>query len=282
MQLGLGLAVFVGLMTWQVRAIEDSSNPALRALEGLFLAVPLFLLLFASTYFLMSRSDPSTFTSALSRTDALYFTVTIFSTVGFGDISAQTETARLVVTGQMMLDLVILGVGVRIILGAVERGRDRLADDPERTMSVVAQPLTPPVARGWGSVFGVVAEGHVRRRPSDIVRVVVAAAVVALAAVGATDVTPIEAAAFDVFASLPGGLEPVWEVLYVLAPIVGGGAARHRPCGAPTSPAGDAARRGRRGGARGRRPVRRRWTCPRRCPTRRGRSTAAPPTSRWC
>jgi voltage-gated potassium channel len=129
-KLGLGLAVFVGLMTWQVRAIEDSANPALRALEGLFLAVPLFLLIFASTYFLMSRSDPSTFTSALSRTDALYFTVTIFSTVGFGDISAQAETARLVVTGQMMLDLVILGVGVRIILGAVERGRDRLADDP--------------------------------------------------------------------------------------------------------------------------------------------------------
>ena len=55
MKLGLGLAVFVGLMTWQVRAIEDSSNPALRAVEGLFLAVPLFLLLFASTYFLMSR-----------------------------------------------------------------------------------------------------------------------------------------------------------------------------------------------------------------------------------
>ena len=29
-----------------------------------------------------------------------------------------------------VIDLVILGVGVRIILGAVERGRDRLADDP--------------------------------------------------------------------------------------------------------------------------------------------------------
>jgi voltage-gated potassium channel len=129
-KLGLGLAVFVGLMTWQVRAIEDSANPALRALEGLFLAVPLFLLLFASSYFLMSRSDSGTFTAPLSRTDALYFTVTVFSTVGFGDLSAQTGTARLVVSAQMMLDLVILGVGVRVILGAVERGRDRLSDEP--------------------------------------------------------------------------------------------------------------------------------------------------------
>ena len=132
-KLGLGLAVFVGVMTWQLRAIEQSANPALRALEGLFLAVPLFLLLFAATYFLMSRSDPSAFTVPLSRTDALYFTVTIFSTVGFGDISAQTDPAQLVVVAQMLLDFVILGVGVRIILGAVERGRDRLSDDPSES-----------------------------------------------------------------------------------------------------------------------------------------------------
>jgi hypothetical protein len=32
-------------------------------------------------------------------------------------------------------------------------------------------------------------------------------------------VTGIEAAAFDMFASLPGGLEPVWEVLYLIAPM---------------------------------------------------------------
>jgi len=36
----------------------------------------------------------------LSHTDGLYFTVTVFSTVGFGDITAKTETARLVVTGR--------------------------------------------------------------------------------------------------------------------------------------------------------------------------------------
>ena len=44
----------------------------------------------------------------------------MFSTVGFGDITAKTEAARLVVTGQMITDLVV--VGIRIILGAVTRG----------------------------------------------------------------------------------------------------------------------------------------------------------------
>ena len=121
--------LFVGLMLWQLRAIAQSKNPGLRALEGLFLAVPLFLLLFASAYYLMSRADASDFTAPLSRTDALYFTVTIFSTVGFGDISAKAEAARLVVTAQMFLDLIILGLGVRIILSAVQRGRERLTTE---------------------------------------------------------------------------------------------------------------------------------------------------------
>jgi voltage-gated potassium channel len=74
----------------------------------------------------MSQGEVSNFTSKLSRTDALYFTVTIFATVGFGDISARTESARLVVTAQMVLDLIILGLGLRIILAAVQRGRERL------------------------------------------------------------------------------------------------------------------------------------------------------------
>ena len=89
--------------------------------------MPLFILLFATAYYLMGRADAKDFTEALSRTDALYLTVTIFSTVGFGDISPQTETARLVVAGQMILDLIVLGVGIKIILGAVQRSKARSA-----------------------------------------------------------------------------------------------------------------------------------------------------------
>jgi hypothetical protein len=61
----------------------------------------------------------------MTRTNALYFTVTVFATVGFGDITAKTEAARLVVTGQMLIDLIILGLGARVIVGAVTRGRQR-------------------------------------------------------------------------------------------------------------------------------------------------------------
>jgi hypothetical protein len=61
----------------------------------------------------------------LTRTDALYFTVTVFSTVGFGDIAPKSEVARVVLIVQMLGDLAVLGAGIRILLGAVQRGRQR-------------------------------------------------------------------------------------------------------------------------------------------------------------
>ena len=73
----------------------------------------------------MAKISPGNFSQPLTHTDALYFTVTVFATVGFGDITAKTEAARLVVTGQMITDLVIIGLGVRVIVGAVRRGQQR-------------------------------------------------------------------------------------------------------------------------------------------------------------
>ena len=88
----------------------------------------MYLLLFASTYFLMERASAANFTQPLTRTDALYFSVTVFTTVGFGDITAKSETARVVLIVQMLADLAFLGAGVRVLLGAVSRGRERRSD----------------------------------------------------------------------------------------------------------------------------------------------------------
>jgi len=121
----IGLAALIGLIAFQVRAITASPFPGLRALEALATSLPLFLLLFASTYVVMGAIAASSFSQPMTHTSALYFTVTVFATVGFGDITAKTEAARLVVTGQMIVDLIIIGLGARVILGAVTRGRQR-------------------------------------------------------------------------------------------------------------------------------------------------------------
>src|SRR5215475_5505428 len=98
---------------------------ALVALVALAVTVPLFLLLFASTYMVLAAVSAHSFSQPLNHTDALYFTVTVFATVGFGDITATTEATRLVVTGQMIADLVIIGIAVKAITGAVQQRRQQ-------------------------------------------------------------------------------------------------------------------------------------------------------------
>jgi voltage-gated potassium channel len=128
--LALLLAVCVGLMAWQTRAIIDAVDPRMRAVEALAVSIPLLLVSFATVHFLIGQSNPDAYTEPLTRTDALYFSVTVLSTVGFGDISAVTQAARIVVTVQMLVNLLVLGVGIRIILGAVELGRQRAVTPP--------------------------------------------------------------------------------------------------------------------------------------------------------
>ena len=55
----------------------------------------------------------------------MYFSSTIFTTVGFGDITAKSEAARLVVTVQMWLNLLFLGLVVRLVVNAVKFNQQR-------------------------------------------------------------------------------------------------------------------------------------------------------------
>jgi hypothetical protein len=135
--LAIGLVALLAVASWQVRSIISAKYPTVRAVGALATTVPLFLLLFAAAYYVMAKTSPASFTDHLTRTDALYFTVTIFSTVGFGDITAVSESARLVVIAQMILDLLILGLGIRVFIGAVQRGRQRGLPDS-------ADPGSPP------------------------------------------------------------------------------------------------------------------------------------------
>ena len=123
--LGLGLAVLVTLVVLQVRSVMSAAFPLLRAVESLAVSVPLFLLLFASSYVAMEGISAQSFSQPLTHTDALYFTVTVFATVGFGDITPTREAARLVVTCQMIGDLVIIGIAIKAITGAVQRRRQQ-------------------------------------------------------------------------------------------------------------------------------------------------------------
>jgi voltage-gated potassium channel Kch len=109
----------------EVRGILASPRPMLRAVRVIALGLPLLLVLFAATYITVDGQQANAFSEPLSRTDGLYFTVTTFATVGYGDISPQTELARVLVTVQMLVGLLAVGVIAKVVLGAVRVARER-------------------------------------------------------------------------------------------------------------------------------------------------------------
>jgi voltage-gated potassium channel len=130
----VGLLAVLVLAAWQIRSILRSARPLARGMETLASAVPLYLLVYATAYYLMALGTPGSFTQPLTRTDALYFTVTVFATVGFGDIAPVTEPARVAVTVQMVTNLLVLGVLLRAVTRAVQIGRARRGtEDDGRT-----------------------------------------------------------------------------------------------------------------------------------------------------
>ncbi|MDF1479636.1 potassium channel family protein [Leifsonia sp. H3M29-4] len=118
-----GAALFALALIGQLRAITIADRPTLRAIEAVGVLVTLINVAFAITYLMIADQHPGAFSQPLDKIGALYFTTTVLSTVGFGDIVAVTDAARIAVMVQMLVDLVLLAAGVRLLAGAVARGR---------------------------------------------------------------------------------------------------------------------------------------------------------------
>ena len=147
----IGLVILVGgllalalILTWQIRMIVGSPFPRIRAAETLVVGIPLLLVVFASVYFLIGKAQVDSFSEAMSKTDAMYFTVTVFSTVGFGDITAKSELARTLVTIQMLFNLIVFGLVAKLIFGAVEMGLQRLSAGAVKPTGAEPPPTADP------------------------------------------------------------------------------------------------------------------------------------------
>ena len=128
-----GLLVVALLLIYQIRATARSPYPGLRAVESLGASAPLLILLFAVAHYLLDLTHPGSYSEAMTRLDALYFSVTMFTTVGFGDITPVSELARVIAVVQMLASLIFLGVVARVLFGAAVNGRrSRTGDDDHR------------------------------------------------------------------------------------------------------------------------------------------------------
>jgi voltage-gated potassium channel len=131
-RLMLGIAAFIVVLAWHVRRITRADLPGLRAVQALGVTIPLFLVIFAILYLSLSQASTTRFSEPLNHTGALYLAITVFSTVGFGDITPKGDLARIATSIQMLLDLVVIGAVVRLITTAAKTGLSSSTSRPTR------------------------------------------------------------------------------------------------------------------------------------------------------
>jgi voltage-gated potassium channel len=112
----LGVVAFMLLVT--MRRSSKRQTARYRRIQWLLSALYGLVLTFALVYAAIAYYHPDQFVGLETRTDALYFSVTIVSTVGFGDIHAEGTSARLLVTAHMLFNLIYLGTALRVLTQA--------------------------------------------------------------------------------------------------------------------------------------------------------------------
>lgn len=117
---GVGLAL---LIWWIIRELMKQltagSNPRVGVHSLINLLYPV-VALFALAYYLISRNDPSQFDGLVTRTDALYYTVITLGTIGYGDINAVGQFARVITMIQVAFDLVVIGAFVAVASSRIQ------------------------------------------------------------------------------------------------------------------------------------------------------------------
>ena len=105
----------LGLIGWTMvselghlrRGEASRSTPALAML------IVLLVMTFSLAFFLLELVSPGQIADLDTRTDALYFTLSTMATVGYGDVHAEGQAARALVSAVIAFDIVVVASLVR-------------------------------------------------------------------------------------------------------------------------------------------------------------------------
>lgn len=112
--------VLLCFLLWaEARRSRQRQQREYHRVQQLLTVLYLLVLGFALVYIVTATVSPEQFSGMANRSDALYFSVTIMGTVGFGDVHAAGTVARLMVTAQMLFNLIYLGTALRVLSAGI-------------------------------------------------------------------------------------------------------------------------------------------------------------------
>ncbi|HEX8781368.1 MAG TPA: ion channel, partial [Nocardioides sp.] len=123
------LLLLAPLTLRRARTIAVSEHPVADAAVAIAFLLTLLVLGFAGTYVVLA-DHPGQVVGVETKVDAVYFTLTTLSTVGFGDIHAGGQAARVVVSLQVVVDLAFLALAVRLLTAVARHRLDRPPSSP--------------------------------------------------------------------------------------------------------------------------------------------------------
>lgn len=115
---GTNLLVTMGALTLVATLMVRELDSVRRGLPGRsvrVLAMLLILLVMSAslTFFLLDQARPDEVAGLDTRTDALYFTLSTMTTVGYGDVHAEGQIARALVCVMIVFNVVVVASLVR-------------------------------------------------------------------------------------------------------------------------------------------------------------------------
>jgi hypothetical protein len=124
----LAVAVLGWAIAGQVR--RQLRGDADVALQTLLILVELTAVVFAYGYYLLEKTRPGEVSGLQTRTDSLYFTVVTMTTIGYGDIHAAGQVARVLVIVQAAFNVIFVGALVTIVSGQIRTKAAQRAQPP--------------------------------------------------------------------------------------------------------------------------------------------------------
>jgi voltage-gated potassium channel len=101
------------------------------AMQSLLTLIELVVVVFAFGFYQLEQARPGELADLDTRTDALYFTVSTMATIGYGDVHAVGQVARVIVLIQMAFNIVFVGALASIVSGRVRRHTESPSDRPD-------------------------------------------------------------------------------------------------------------------------------------------------------
>ncbi|MBS44422.1 MAG: voltage-gated potassium channel protein [Nocardioides sp.] len=111
----LGAVVLGWALTSQI--VHHVRGDAPVGVPSVAMLLLLAVVVFALGYVALETARPGEFHDLSTRVDSLYFTLQVLTTVGLGDVHAQGQTARALVSVQMVFDVVFVASSLAVMSG---------------------------------------------------------------------------------------------------------------------------------------------------------------------